>query len=107
MILIHRYKQLDSQGAEDEDSFVVNNAYQCEIMLTNQSAKRKQVDLLYCIPNGSLPLRSTKYVESSMVTLDPYSTKKKIIVFYFPGGGEFQHNPSNMAENGVVVAKSP
>lgn len=63
--------------------------------------------MLYQIPNGSLPLQKTKYIESKIVTLQPYSTSKHAVTFYFPGEGKFEHYPSNISENGIVVAKSP
>ena len=52
-------------------------------------------------------MQKTKYIESKMVTLDAYSTSKHAATFYFPNEGKFQHYPSNISENGIVVAKSP
>ena len=48
-MIIHRYESLSqSTGQEVElDEFVVNHPYQCEVIMTNVSAKRKQVTLLY------------------------------------------------------------
>ena len=42
-----------------------------------------------------------------MVTINPYSTQKEALTFYFPSEGKFHHYPSNIAENGIVVARSP
>jgi hypothetical protein len=49
LMIIHRYESLSqSTGQEVElDEFVVNHPYQCEVIMTNVSAKRKQVTLLY------------------------------------------------------------
>lgn len=42
----------------------INEPYICKINLTNISPVKKEVTLLYQIPNGSLPLKITKYINS-------------------------------------------
>lgn len=63
--------------------------------------------VLFQIPNGALPLRKTKYMESKTVTIGPYSTEKQEMLFYFPNDGEFQHYPTNLAELTNVISISP
>lgn len=58
------------------------------------------------VPNGSIPLMKSKYIESKTVMIDPFSTIKEIIYFYFPKNGNYQHYPSNISENGIVVSKA-
>lgn len=58
------------------------------------------------IPNGSLPLMKSKYIESKTVMINPFSTIKETVQFYFPKDGKFQHYPSNISENGIVVSKA-
>jgi len=44
--------------------------------MTNVSPEKKNITLLYQIPNGSLPLMQTQYITSEQFLLDPYATKK-------------------------------
>ena len=41
------------------------------------------------IPNGSLPLMKSKYIESKTVMINPFSTIKETVQFYFPKDGKF------------------
>ena len=74
--------------------------------MTNISPKKKQITLLYQIPNGSVPLRKTLFINSKEFSINPYTSEKCKIQFYFPALGEFEHQPSNISEKGLVVAKS-
>jgi len=42
--------------------------------MTNISPKSKDVTLLCQIPNGSIPLKKTKYVDGKKFVLKPYTT---------------------------------
>ena len=75
--------------------------------MTNVSSKPKQMTVLFQIPNGSLPMRKTKYMESKTITIRAYTTEKKEMLFYFPNDGEYQHYPTNLAEIGTVISISP
>jgi hypothetical protein len=56
-MISHRYQSLENLSDENEEEyFVTNNPYQCEVIMTNISPKTKEITLLYQIPNGSLPL---------------------------------------------------
>jgi hypothetical protein len=79
-------------------------AYVCQIVLTNVSPKEHHVDILYQIPQGSLPLKRTKYLQSKDICLQPYSTEQYEIQFYFPQEGEFWHFPTNVSKQGKVRA---
>ena len=86
--------------------FLVNQAYTCEVIITNVSPVSKQFSVLYQIPQGSLPLQLTKYLKSQQQALNPYSTQKLTFHFYFPKAGDFSHFPSNVAsQEGKVIAK--
>ena len=47
-----------------------------------------------------------KYVDSHQYTLNPYTSQKTQIMFYFPAQGAYVHQPSNISENLMVIAKS-
>lgn len=64
----HLYKSLQEKNQEQaEDNFIINHPYECKIVLTNISQQSKQIDLLCQIPNGSLPLKQTQYVNSNQL----------------------------------------
>jgi len=65
--------------------------------MTNISTKSKEVTLSFQIPNGSLPLKKTKFIESKSFSLGPYTTLKTTQQFYFPSDGSFDHAPSNIS----------
>ena len=107
IMVTHRYQSLIQNNTDNEiEDFLVNHPYQCEIIMTNVSPKSKRVTLLFQIPNGSLPLQKTKYINSKEYTLSPYTTQKHKIEFYFPKVGKFDHAPSYISENLIVTAKS-
>lgn len=85
---------------------VINHPYTCEITITNISPKQKDVTLLFQIPNGSMPLGTTKFIESKKFLLQPYTTQKTNQHFYFPADGKFEHFQSNISEGDFVTAKS-
>jgi hypothetical protein len=64
--------------------------------MTNVSPVQRQFSVLYQIPQGSLPLKLTKYIKSINRTLSPYTTEKLTFEFYFPNEGAFSHFPSNI-----------
>lgn len=89
LMITHRYQSLVNHREEDDEveDMIINHPYQCEIIMTNISPKSKEVTLLYSIPNGSLPLKQTKFIDSKRFDLRPYTTMKQIQQFYFPSDG--------------------
>jgi len=75
--------------------------------MTNVSPVSRQFSVLYQIPQGSLPLKLTKYIKSQNRGLNPYTTEKLTFDFYFPKEGVYSHMPSNVAsQEGVVIARA-
>lgn len=56
MMVSHRYQSMNNRSDDEVEDFIINHPYECEAIMTNVSPKRKQITLLYQIPNGSLPL---------------------------------------------------
>jgi hypothetical protein len=65
LMMIHRYKHLIEDNKNEEEDMLINQPYKCEIIMTNISPNAKTVNLLCQIPNGSIPLMQTKYVDSN------------------------------------------
>ena len=76
LLISHRYQSLVNKIEEDDEveNFIINHPYKCEIIMTNISAKTKAITLLFQIPNGSIPLKKTKYMDSKKFVLKPYTT---------------------------------
>ena len=98
MHAIHRYFLA---GSEHDDTpisaFLTHQIYGCEVIVTNVSSKKQNYQLLWQIPEGSLPLQNINYQKSTSSSLKPYSTKAFKYYFYFPSEGEFVHFPSNVS----------
>lgn len=74
LFLQHRYQSILRPSEDDDIEFVINHPYEFQIIMTNISSKTKEVTLLYQLPNGSIPLKKTKYTQSQRFVLKPYST---------------------------------
>ena len=109
ILVTHRYIAANSpdQKSAMPDEFLLNTAYTCEVIMTNVSPVYRQFSVLYQIPQGSLPLKMTKYMKSMNRSLNPYTTEKLTFEFYFPKDGKFAHFPSNVAsQEGKVIARA-
>jgi hypothetical protein len=63
-MVTHRYHSLKDGKNKEVEEFLINHPYQCEIILTNITKIHiNKFTLLYQIPNGSLPLNLTKYID--------------------------------------------
>ena len=66
VMLTYRYQALQGlyKQKEVENEFLPNIPYLCEIVMANVTPKHKRVNLLYCVPNGSIPLLRTRHTGS-------------------------------------------
>lgn len=107
MHAIHRYF---IAGQEHNDTpinnFTTHQVYGCEVIVTNVSSKKINYQLLWQIPQGSLPLQNINYQKSENSNLEPYSTRAFKYYFYFPSEGLFTHFPSNVSVRDTVIAVS-
>jgi len=58
ILVTHRYITANSHDQKQAmpDEFLINQAYTCEVIMTNVSPVHRQFSVLYQIPQGSLPL---------------------------------------------------
>lgn len=83
-MVTHRYYRIDSYGkqnrSEDDDAvpseFLVNVPYECEVIMTNVSPENIEFNLLYQVPIGSMPIRTTKFMKCLPLSLSSYSTER-------------------------------
>mmetsp|Transcript_16284 Transcript_16284/g.25157 ORF Transcript_16284/g.25157 Transcript_16284/m.25157 type:complete len:187 (-) Transcript_16284:1694-2254(-) len=100
VMIIHRYQQYPANSEEDQvTEMLINQPYTCEIVMTNVTPKTKEVNLLFQIPFGSLPMLKTKFIDSKQFTIRPFTAERQIIQFYFPSAGDYVHAPSNVSES--------
>ena len=105
ILVIHRFFEENNRSSEKKiKEFLVNHVYGCETIITNVSATTQTFQILWQIPEGSLPLQNTNYQKSENKSLNPYSTTTFQYFFYFPRAGNFIQFPSNITIGDKVVA---
>jgi len=107
LLVIHRFFELNNKNSEKKiKEFLTNQVYGCEVITTNVSQRSQKFQILWQIPEGSLPLQRTNYQKSENRTLNPYTTQTFDFYFYFPEPGVFRQFPSNITIGDKVVAKA-
>ena len=107
LLIIHRFFELNNKHIESKiEEFLTHQVYGCEVIISNVSSRSQDFQVLWQIPEGSLPLNITNYQKSVNKSLGAYSTQTFDFFFYFPEAGDFIQFPSNIAKNGKVVARA-
>ena len=88
------------------DEFLVAVLYGCEVVITNPTSTRLQLDVLLQIPAGAVPALGGRRTRSLSIDINPYGTWKTEYYFYFPLAGEFEHFPVHVARNEAIVASA-
>ncbi|MCP4364853.1 MAG: hypothetical protein GY800_06080, partial [Planctomycetes bacterium] len=84
--------------------FEQGRVYGCQLVITNPTSTRREVDVLQQIPAGAIPVLNGMRTRSRHAVLEPYSTQSQEYFFYFPQPGTFPHYPVHVAQNEEVVA---
>jgi hypothetical protein len=87
------------------DEFIIGTAYRGQIILTNPTPGEQEVDVLWQIPAGAVPLAAGQATDSRTLTLQPFQVEKIEYQFYFPRPGEFVHYPVCVASEGTLAAR--
>ena len=74
--------------------------------MTNISFQTIKFQSLVQIPEGALPLNNSHFQKSHNQSLGAFSTLQFLFYFYFPHVGSFNHFPTNVSINRIVVAKA-
>lgn len=107
IMAIHRFFDEDNKNSEMKIvEFLPQRVYGCEVIITNVSSFTQELQCLWQIPAGSVPLQNSNYQKSNSVSLKPYTTQTYQFYFYFPRVGFYTQFPTNISSNGVVVSKS-
>ena len=84
--------------------FLANVVYASVVVITNPGLARVDVDLLSQIPRGSLPCQGGARSRCQPVRLEPGSTERVSVGFYFPVAGDFAQFPAHASQAGRLLA---
>jgi hypothetical protein len=84
--------------------FLANVVYASVVVITNPGLARQDIDLLCQIPRGSLPCQGGTRSRCQPVRLEPGSTERVTIAFYFPLAGDFTQFPAHASQAGRLLA---
>ncbi|MGN6546639.1 MAG: hypothetical protein ACTHK7_16410, partial [Aureliella sp.] len=87
----------ESNRALQDQPLLIGVPYRANVVVTNPSGTKQRVKVLYQLPEGAMPLASSKVTRSTTIELNPYSTAQVQYVFYFPEPGKFEHYGGQVA----------
>ncbi|MDA7518201.1 hypothetical protein N8529_00365, partial [bacterium] len=101
-----RYRMEDGQKIDKfvTEEFVRGLVYGAQVVVTNPTSARQRLDILSQIPKGAIAVRGLRTTATRPVQLEPYSTHRLEIAFYFPASGQFPVYPSHISKSGEVIA---
>lgn len=101
-----RFRMEDGQKVDKfiTEEFVKGIVYGSQIVVTNPTSSRQALDILSQLPKGAVPVLGQRATATRPVALEPYSTHRLEIAFYFPESGDFPVYPAHLSKVGEVVA---
>ncbi len=102
-----RYSEVNRRQIENsitDGIFSPRTAYGSSLIIVNPTGETRQVQILWQIPQGSLPLEGKPATDSVTIELQPYGNEQINMSFYFPEAGEFACYPFNVSQNDTVLA---
>ncbi|KAL4490234.1 hypothetical protein ABPG72_004273 [Tetrahymena utriculariae] len=94
----------DDKYEKQITEYVVDKRYGCQVIVTNCSAARHELQVFVEIPSGSIPVYTSDYTKTHNIILEPFQTKPIEYFFYFPQAGHQDIYPANVAKSGQIVA---
>jgi len=91
------------------EEFLPHVVYGCQVVITNPTSSRQELDVLVQIPEGAIPVSNGKYTRSSHIDLQPYRTQTMEYYFYFPSprkDGAWPHYPVHVSRHGDLIASA-
>ena len=102
----YRYEKAERLDNFVDEEFLSGIAYGSIVVLTNPTSSRRKLRLLLHLPNGSMPLNSSRTVRSVPITLEAYSTQTFESSFYFPIIGDYDLYPARTSADGRSIASA-
>ena len=98
-------KTKPNETPEEPKEFLTGTGYQGQIVISNPTAARRQVDVFWQIPAGAIPLGGSQFTDSKTILLEPFAVKSIHYTFYFPSVGDYTHYPATVAQDGKLVSR--
>ncbi|KAM3583056.1 hypothetical protein VKS41_004811 [Umbelopsis sp. WA50703] len=81
--------------------------YGIHVVISNMTAETFVIEVSYQIPIGSVPTRSSKYLDAIPIRIEPFTTwQEETSFFYFPENGKYTNVPVSVTVGGELVARS-
>eukprot|EP01083_Nonionella_stella_P032967 90269_1 len=87
----------------DINEFECSKIYGARVILTNSSSSTQNVEVLWQIPTGSLPVRRGLKTKTEFVKIESYSGTKLELYFYFPSIGRYRQYPVQVSQKGKIL----
>ena len=90
IMVIHRFYDEYNKNSEMKIvEFFPQRVYGCQVIITNVSSFTQELQCLWQIPAGSVPLNDANYRKSNSMSMKPYTSETYDFYFYFPKIGEY------------------
>lgn len=89
------------------DEFITSVVYGGQTVVTNPTSARRKLDLLVQIPKGAIPVLGHRTTATHRMALEPYTTQRLEVFFYFPAAGKYPCYPAHASKASEVVANAP
>lgn len=101
-----RYRIVNGEKVDKfvTQEFVRGIVYGSEMVVTNPTTSSQRLDLLAQIPQGAIVVGGFRHSKTTPLKLNPYSTSRVHLAFYFPEVGDFPAYPAHLSKAGEVVA---
>jgi len=103
---LYRYEGNEKVEKFVTGEFVRRVVYGARITVTNPTASRRRLSVLWQIPLGAVPMRNSIATDERDLLLPPYTTETIEYFFAFPFAGEFAQFPAHVAANEAIIGRA-
>jgi hypothetical protein len=96
-------KELVDRFLSPSDQLVPLSVYGIRVVVLNMMGTAQQLEVLFQIPVGSIPIGATKTTTSVFFELNPYATRAFEMFVYFPAHGTYPHFPAHLFKRGQLI----
>ena len=100
----HRIEDGEQVDKFVTDEFVAGVVYGGQIVVTNPTSSRQKLDVLVQIPKGAIPVQGDRATATRRIAMEPYTTQRHEVFFYFPATGDYPCYPAHVSKTGKVIA---
>jgi hypothetical protein len=101
-----RYRFKDGMRYDNfiSDQFRSHTLYGAQVVVTNPTSSPRSIEVLYQIPQGSVPCNGSQKTKTIQLDLAAFSTANFEYQFYFPTAGDFDHFPAHVSSREKILA---